>query len=105
MSNSKINNLTIKGEFQEVECGNYFTFGDLENCPDTSLKNWAREQSWYNPEVRYSFIDVGDCLDNPCRIAVIKQSVAYIYTYNIPNKTESYKSWEKWKIKNLAIYK
>lgn len=93
-----------KGEFQEVECGNYFTFGDLKDCPDTSLKNWAEEQSWYNPEVHFSYIYVDGWLNNPYRIAVIKQSVAYIYTYNIPNETESYKEWDKWQIKKLTVY-
>ena len=94
-----------KGEFQEVKYGNYFTFGDLEDCPDDCLKNWAEEQSWYSTEIHYSFIDVDDWLNIPYRVAVIKQSVAYIYTYNIPNKTESYKDWEKWQIKNHVIYK
>ena len=93
-----------KGEFQEVECGNYFTFGDLDDCPDTALKNWAEEQSWYNPEVHFSFIDVGDWLGVPYRIAVVKKTVAYVYTYNIPNETESYKEWEKWQIKKLTVY-
>ena len=100
-----IMNQKRKGEFQGVDCGNYFTFGDLENCPDTSLKNWAKEQSWYSTEIHFSFIDVDDCLDNHYRIAVIKQSVAYIYTYNIPNKTGSYEEWEMWEIKNHVIYK
>ena len=95
-----------KGEFQEVEYGNYFTFGDLEDCPDDCLKNWAEEQHWYDPEVHFSFIDVGDTLYLPYRIAVVKKTVAYVLTGGIdPGSTESYKDFEKWQIKNHVIYK
>ena len=94
-----------KGEFQEVDCGNYFTFGDLEDCPDTSLKGWAKEQPWYDSDVHFSFICMNDWLDNPYRIAVVKKNIAYVYTYNTPNKTESYEEWEMWQIKNHVIYK
>lgn len=100
-----IMNQKRNGEFQEVECGNRFTFGNLEDCPDDCLKNWAEEQHWYDPCINFSFIDVDDWFGNPYRIAVVKQSVAYVYTYNIPNEVESYKDWEKWKIKNHVIYK
>ena len=95
-------NQSRKGEFQEVDHGNYFTFGDLEDCPDDCLKNWAKEQPWYNPKVHYSVIDVGDTLYLPYRIAVVKQTVAYVYTYNIH---KSYEEWERWEIKNHVIYK
>ena len=93
-----------KGEFQEVDCRKYFTFGDLKDCPDDCLKNWAEDQSWYNPEVHFSFIDVGDSIGFPFRIAVVKETVAYVLTggvdlYNI----KSYKDFEKWQIKNLVI--
>ena len=95
-----------KGEFQEVECGNYFTFGDLEDCPDDCLKNWAEEQSWYNPEIHYSFIDVGDTLCTPYRITVVKKTVVYVLTGGIDlDCIKSYKDFEKWQIKNLVIYK
>ena len=93
------------GEFQEVKSGNYFTFGDLKDCLDTSLKNWAREQPWYDPKTNFSFIDMDDYLYSPYRVAVVKKTTAYVYTYNTPNKTESYKDWEKWQIKNLVTYK
>ena len=99
-------NQSRKGEFQEVDCGNYYTFGDLEDCPDDCLKNWAKEQSWYNPEVHYSFIDVGDTLCTPYRITVVKKTVAYVLIDSIdPDSTESYKDWRKWQIKNQVIYK
>ena len=97
-----------KGEFQEVDHGDYFTFGDLEDCPDSSLKNWAKEQSWYDPGIDFSFIDfsfIDGWVSKSYRIALVKQTVAYVYTYNTPNRTESYKDWEKWKIKNHVIYK
>ena len=95
-----------KGEFQEVECGNYFTFGDLENCHDECLKNWAKEQSWYNPEVHFSFIDVSDYLYSPHRVAVVKKTVVYVLTGGVDlNSIESYKNFEKWQIKNHVIYK
>ena len=63
---------TVKkvGEFQEVKSGNHFTFGNLSECPDTSLENWAKEQSWYDQEVHFSFICMNDYLDNPCRLAL-----------------------------------
>ena len=99
-------NQARKGEFQEVECGNYFTFGDLKDCPDDCLKNWAEEQSWYNPEVHFSFIDVGDYLYSPYRVAVVKKTVVYVLTGGIDlNSIESYKNFEKWQIKNHVIYK
>ena len=101
-------NQVRKGEFQEVDFGNYFTFGDLEDCPDDCLKNWAKEQSWYDPEVHYSFIDVGvdDCLYNPYRVAVVKKTVIYVLTAGrCLDSIESYKDFEKWKIKNHVIYK
>ena len=95
-----------KGEFQEVEFGHYFTFGDLENCPDDCLKNWAEEQAWYNPEIHYSFIDVGDYLYGPYRVAVVKKTVVYVLTGGIDlNSIESYKNFEKWEIKNHVVYK
>ena len=98
-------NQSRKGEFQEVDHGNYFTFGDLEDCPDDCLKNWAEEQSWYNPEVHYSFIDVDDTLYQSYRIAVVKKNVAYVLTGGIGlDSTESYKDFEKWEIKNHVIY-
>ena len=95
-----------KGEFQEVDHGHYFTFGDLKDCPYKGLQSWAEEQPWYNPEVHYSFIDVGDTLYLPYRIAVVKKTVAYVLTDSIDlDSTESYKDWEKWQIKNQVIYK
>ena len=94
-----------KGEFQEVECGKYFTFGNLEDCPDSSLKGWAKEQPWYDPKINFSFIDMDNWVRESYRIAVVKQTVAYVYTYNIPNKTKSHEEWEKWQIKNQVIYK
>ena len=99
-------NQSRKGEFQEVEYGNYFTFCDLEDCPNTELKNWAEKQSWYNPEVHFSFVDVGDTLYLPYRIAVVKKTVAYVLTDDIElDSIESYKDFEKWQIKNHVIYK
>ena len=101
-------NQVRKGEFQEVESGNYFTFGDLEDCPDDCLKNWAKEQAWYDSEVHYSFIDVNDddCLCNPFRVAVVKKTTAYVLTAARGlDGIESYKDFEKWKIKNHVIYK
>lgn len=94
-----------KGEFQEVEYGGYFTFGDLEDCPNTELKNWAERQSWYNPEVHFSFVRI-NCWDGAYyRIAIIEETATFVRTFNTPDEVESYKDWEKWKIKNLVIYK
>ena len=94
-----------KGEFQEVDCGNYFTFGDLKDCPDDCLKNWAEEQSWYNDTVNYSFIRI-NCWDGAYyRVSVIEGNVAFVNTSNKPYLTKNYKEWEKWQIKNHVIYK
>lgn len=93
-----------KGEFQEVDHGNYFTFGDLKDCPYKSLQSWAEDQSWYNPEVHFSFIDVGDSIGFPFRIAVVKETVAYVLTGGVDlDNIKSYKDFEKWQIKNLVI--
>ena len=87
---------THKGEFQEKEFGNWFPFGDIEDCPYTSLKNWIKEESWYDPSVKYSFIDVGDALYNPYRIAIVKKNVVYVFTGE--------EQWEKWKVKKMILY-
>ena len=71
-----------KGEFQGVEYGDYFTFGDLKGCPNTSLKDWAKEQPWYDSEAHLSFIDAGDCwVGIPQRIAIIEEATAFVYCY------------------------
>ena len=95
-----------KGEFQEVDCGNYFTFGDLRDCPYKGLQSWAEDQPWYNPEVHFSFIDVGDSIGFPFRIAVVKKTVVYVLTDSIDiDNIESYNDFDKWQIKNHVIYK
>ena len=86
------------GEFQECELKHYFTFGDLQNCPDSFLMDWAKTQEWYDQSQQYSFIDVGDVIGSPYRIAIIKKTVAYV----LSGDTEEF---QKWNIKKMITYR